>query len=224
MAIKSNNFNVDKNGNMTCNNGKFTGGKVKLFGGSRGNANLVISEQEEYYNSNYSEILPGNVYISNKTGGNTGIYANADSANSHAYLYASNSGGVLVIGNSNASNFCVISGANSNMTIHGDIYANVYNYNSLSELKKNIKKYKENAIKIVKEGEIYEFNYNTENDKHKKHIGFIIGKEYKTPKIIVSENEKGIDSYSMASILWQAVKELSQKVEELENKLKEEKQ
>lgn len=226
MAIKSNNFNVDKSGNMTCNNGKFTGGKVKLFGGAQGNANLAIGKQEDYYNSDFTEILPGEIFADNRTGGSCGFYANAGSSSSmncHGYLYADNNGGGLLIGSASTSNFCTISGANSKMDIYGDIYANAYNYNSLEKLKKNIEKCNKDVKKIIKSADLYEFNYNTEKELHKKHIGFVIGEEYKTPNEIISDNGEGIDTYSITSILWQAVKELIEKVEYLENKLKEEK-
>ena len=43
--------------------------------------------------------------------------------------------------------------------VGGAMHANAYHYDSLKELKKNIKKYEENAIDIVKKADLYKFNY-----------------------------------------------------------------
>ena len=67
-----------------------------------------------------------------------------------------------------------------------------------------------------------------EDDKHKKHIGCIIPDEdgdYQTSEIIMTEDKKAIDLYSMISVLWQGVKEQQQQIKELKkeiNLLKEE--
>ena len=86
-------------------------------------------------------------------------------------------------------------------------------------MKKNIEKFDTRAIDIVSNGSIYKFNYKIEKDTDKKHIGFIIGKKYKTPEDIIALGGQGIDQYAMCSILWKAVQELTQEIE----KLKEEK-
>lgn len=232
IIIESTNFSVDKDGNITCNNmkcnnmqstnGNFVGGKVLLWGGNKGNANLVVGKTENYYSSDFSEILPGKIFVDNRTSGDCGFYANAGSGgNTHAYLYANNNGGGLTIGSSATSNFCTINGSNSRMTIYGDIYANAYNNNSKEEIKKNIEKFEENAIELLKNSEIYTFNYKTENDTDKKHIGFIIGDKYNTPNEIIANNNEGIDIYSMVSILWKSVQEQQEKIDMLENKIKE---
>ena len=84
--------------------------------------------------------------------------------------------------------------------------------------KKNITKYEENAIEIVKNSEIYTYNFKSEDDKHKKHIGFVIpdaGGNYKTPEQVIANNGEGISNYDMTSILWKCVQELILEVEKL---------
>ena len=49
MEIISNNFNVDSNGNMTCNNAQFNGGKIKLNASNSYN-NFVIGDEYNYDN------------------------------------------------------------------------------------------------------------------------------------------------------------------------------
>lgn len=90
---------------------------------------------------------------------------------------------------------------------------------SLESIKKNIELYKENATKIVKNSEIYTYHLKSESDDSKKHIGFVIGEKYKTPEEVIAE--KGVDLYTMISILWKSNQELNEKIESLENQLKE---
>ena len=94
--------------------------------------------------------------------------------------------------------------------------------------KKNISKYNEKALDIVKDSEIYEYNFKSENDKDKKHYGFVIGDEcgeYKTPEEVISNDREGIESYSMTSILWKAfqeyIAEKDEQIEQLQKEIKE---
>lgn len=101
------------------------------------------------------------------------------------------------------------------------MYANSFNNNSTEEIKKNIVYFDDEAIKIIKNSKIYEFNYKKEKDNEKKHIGFVIGDKYETPRQIIDENNQGIDMYSMTSILWKAIQEQQEQIEELQRKIKE---
>jgi len=103
------------------------------------------------------------------------------------------------------------------------MYANAYNYNSLESKKKNITKFDGNAIDILKNSELYKFNYKNEKDTDKKHIGFIIpdkGGNYKTPIEVISQNKEAINSYTMTSILWKAVQEQQEIIENLQKEIK----
>lgn len=87
---------------------------------------------------------------------------------------------------------------------------------SKESIKKNFEKIN-NAIGIIKNSEIYKYNFKLENDKDKKHIGFVIpdlGGEFKTPSEVILGD--GIDTYSMISVLWKAVQEQQEKIEKLE--------
>lgn len=216
ISIIGNNFSVDSQGNMTCKNGTFTGGNIQL-GGEVGNPQLTASRE------NYKTIFIPSGIIAGYTGDSSSyaqILAEQNSAtlelNCGRYgmrFQATKSNGQLQVdGNINASG-----------TINGKNIVNT----SLESKKKNISKYKDNAIDILKKSEIYEYNFNDEKDTDKKHIGFVIGDKggkYKTPDEIITND--GISPYSMTSILWKAVQEQQEHIERLEkeiNKLKEEK-
>lgn len=186
MAIVSNNFNVDKNGNMTCSNGKFTGGEITLTG----NNNQQVFKVME-----------------------------PDNVSQMAYITPYSAG--FVHGDSRID-FWYGDGATGETFINGGkIVCNELSQTSLEELKKNISCVS-NLLNVVKESDIYTYNLKYEKNTDKKHYGFVIGDKYNTPNEVISGSGRGIDTYSMISVLWQAVKELTEKVEKLENEQKEE--
>lgn len=95
---------------------------------------------------------------------------------------------------------------------------------SLVEQKKNFEKF-ENALPILNDIDIYKYNLKFEEDGHKKHIGFVIGEDYNYSSEITAIDkdgkEIGVDNYSMTSLCLQAIKELCNKVETLEKRIKE---
>ena len=94
---------------------------------------------------------------------------------------------------------------------------------SKEESKKNFEKY-ENALEQVKNTDIYRYNLKTEDDNKKKHIGFVIGKDFNYSHDITaideSSEEVGVDTYAMVSVLWQAVKEQQEQIEKLKKEIK----
>ncbi len=111
----------------------------------------------------------------------------------------------------------------TNVTADG-ITTPIVTQTSLAEQKKNFEKF-ENALPILNDIDIYKYNLKFEEDNHKKHIGFVIGEDYKYSSEITAVNkdgkEIGVDNYSMTSLCLQAIKELSNKVETLEKRIKE---
>ena len=109
------------------------------------------------------------------------------------------------------------------MNRNGEITCTSVTQTSKESMKKNIEKYEDNALQLVKNSEIYEYNFKTEDDNSKKHIGFVIGDEggnYKTPEKVISANGEGIDPYIMTSILWKAVQEQQKVIEDLQQEIK----
>lgn len=219
IKIASTKFNVDKNGNVTANsltstNATITGGKLNVTGGTKNNPNLSVS------NDNYStKILPQDIYV---TGSDAAVNVNNTSnSSSHAYLYADRTGGGITLGGRNSNDITLRAGSSASITCYGNMYANAYNYNSKEEFKKNIVKFNENAIDLILNSDLYCFNYKNENNDNKKHIGFIIGAKYKTPKEIISQSGDSIDSYSTISILWKAIQEHQEQIEQMKKEIEE---
>lgn len=202
--ISSTNFNVDKNGNLNCRNAKVTGeinatsGKISQF--------VIKDDYIDSYdgrNGASIQIAKDHINFSRNLGDSTYSLGSIGVFDTNSYI-----------------NFLRTDG-NESRVLANEMIAYKFTPFSLESMKKNIEK-TQSVLSIIKESELYNYNYKIEKDNEKKHIGFIIadnGGNYKTPKEIISD--KGIDLYNMASILWKATQEQQIMIEELQNKIKE---
>lgn len=113
-------------------------------------------------------------------------------------------------------------GSNYTLIQNGSVNALTVTQRSKESVKKNIKLYTDNALNIIKNSEIYKYNFKFENDTEKKHIGFVIadkGGNYKTPEEVISANREGIEQYNMSSILWKAIQEQQEQIELLQKEI-----
>ena len=97
---------------------------------------------------------------------------------------------------------------------------------SLESQKKNFEKMQNNALNIIRNIDIYKYNLKNEKDTDKKHIGFVIGDNYKYSKEVTSLDNTGVDTYSFISLCCKAIQEQQKQIELLQqeiNKLKGEK-
>ena len=102
----------------------------------------------------------------------------------------------------------------------GEILCVKLTQTSLENQKKNFERL-ENALDIVKNTDIYKYNFKTQDDGSKKHIGFVIGDSYKYSKEITSESNEGVDIYSMVSVAYKAIQEQQELIEQLQKEIKE---
>lgn len=89
---------------------------------------------------------------------------------------------------------------------------------SKAEEKKDFEKY-EGALKELENIDIYK--YRMKNEDGKKHIGFVIGDDFKYSKEVTNQNNDGVDVYSFVSLCCQAIKELKEEIKELRGKINE---
>lgn len=102
----------------------------------------------------------------------------------------------------------------------GNITCKSLTQTSLESNKKNIQKYF-NALKELDNIDIYQYNLKEETDDTKKHLGFVIGKNFKHSNLVTSPDDKGVDNYSFTSLCFQMIKEQQSEIKELQNELKE---
>lgn len=205
ITIKSDNFNVDENGNMTCKkatvNGKITsndatitGGKITISGKGDSTDLLRISEQNNASLFSYMQPIGAGF-----------VYGSSDNA---VYIMAGSTSLVSVSDNNGETN---ITGAR--------IKTPILTQTSLEEKKKNFEKMKDNAIEIINGIDIYKYNLKTENDTDKKHIGFVIGDKYNYSKEVTSLDNTGVDTYSFVSLCCKAIQEQQEQIEELKKEI-----
>lgn len=113
----------------------------------------------------------------------------------------------------------MMSNYNSSSMTPDEISAPKITQTSLEEKKKNFEKMKDNAIEIINGIDIYRYNLKTENDKDKKHIGFVIGDKYNYSKEVTSIDNTGVDTYSFVSLCCKAIQEQQEQIEELKKEI-----
>lgn len=101
------------------------------------------------------------------------------------------------------------------MWFNGDLIHNV----SSEKYKTQISQYDANALNMVNSTIIYSYKYKHDGENAPTKYGVIIERE--CPKELVDNSGDAISIYSMCSILWKAVQELSDKVTKLEEKINE---
>lgn len=209
MTIVSDNFNVDKYGNVKIQDE-----------GQAGNTNLtIISNENQTYQlknlirsdgifmSNGNQTLPDSlIYMSTVGTGRPQIDLSYYKNNSDENLSLS-------------SSFIVLRDGTIETTISpSGIKTPTLTQTSLASSKKNFEKL-ENALEIISNTDIYKYHLKSQNDDDKKHIGFVIGNKFNYSKDITSEKNDGVDIYSMVSVCLQAIKELNNKIKILEEKI-----
>lgn len=90
---------------------------------------------------------------------------------------------------------------------------------SLEEIKENFEPLK-SGLEILKDIDIYKYNYKDENVA-KKHIGLVIGDNYNYSKEVTNDKNDAVDLYSFVSVCCKAIQEQQKEIEELKKRLEE---
>lgn len=196
IKINSTNFNVDTDGNMSCNNANITGGEINLSS-STNLPKITITNPND--NNIKMKISSGIITGSNSSGRET----------------------VKIFGNIGAITLYDDYGQSSIFMTASDGQINCVSLTQTSkeQEKKNFEKF-ENALDIIKDIDIYKYHLKDEKDIDKKHIGFVIGDKFNYSKEVTSKDNDGVDIYSFVSLCCQAIKEQQEQIEELKNEIK----
>lgn len=225
---KNNNFKVLEDGSIEAHNGYFsgainsesaniTGGDITLKGTTAQSKLNLINLSNENQKTNLSA---GTIRTYDFNGDlRTSFYT----TNGLLSLLGSSEAGTRADLSSVGLGFYEDEEAKTSISASG-ITTPVVNQTSRAESKKNIEKFEE-GLEIIKGTDIYKYNFKNDDDAAKKHIGFVIGEEYNYSSEITAidkdNKEIGVDTYSMVSVCFNAIKQLNSKIEELENKIKE---
>ena len=212
ISIQSDNFIVDENG------------KVKIIDEvdenvNDTNANLTIQNKD---GTRKNQIIPGRIKLLNN-----GIEAWIWVTSGWAYIKASSENGNcfcrMISGGPETTFFECTDGINTTTINPKGIETPQLTQTSLESQKKNFEKL-EKGLDIVKATDIYKYNFKSENDNDKKHIGFVIGENYKYSKEITSLNKEkeeiGVDLYSMIAVAYKAIQEQQEQIQNLQERIK----
>ena len=100
-----------------------------------------------------------------------------------------------------------------------NMYAQQFIPASIEEKKKNIEPIDVKALDIIKDIDIYKYNYKNEKDEDKKHYGFVIGNNYNYSKEVTDNKNSGADLYSFVSVCCKAIQEQQKEIEELKEEI-----
>lgn len=229
-------FKIDTEGNMECNDAKMKDSYME---------NITIksmhAQDYSFYFNSLGKVygkameLKGNIASATVFVINNDENGNEVASTSDFFFLRNTNTGVTKVSLSNDGSsghiYCAgaieARGSGSGVSTDGSMFATSFVNSSENDLKENIHKLKDtpknksavrNGIDILKSADIYEYNF--KGQEHKQ-IGVIIGEKYNTPEEILSEDKKGIDLYSMVSIVWKAVQEQQEQIEELQKEIKE---
>lgn len=136
-------------------------------------------------------------------------------------IFQRETGGNFYIGLSGKLRVTSRAGYNDGDTKYKAVQASGFENKSIADIKTDITKRQEKALTCVNATDVY--NYKLKDDVSrgitKNHIGLIIGDGYNTPDCIKNDDGTAIDVYSMTSVAWKAIQELSTKNEVLNNRI-----
>lgn len=203
VKIKSNYFNVDKDGKVIISDNGNT---------ETTNAHLVIETKQ--YNSKTSISSGG---ISMKSSNTSITMRNVENINGIMLSNGNMSCGMMT---TDFSSSIISSDGNNKSTITAtEIVTPMLTQTSSIEKKKNIEKLDKKATNLIKNADICMYHLKSEKDENKKHIGLVIGNKYNCPDEVISEDKQGIEQYSMISLAWKAIQELIKENEEIKQRI-----
>ena len=204
-------FKIDQNGNMECSNATITGSSLTI-NSIEENPKIQITSVNSSA-SPYADLFMYGYGYQVKDNTSDDIYAELFTYGNRDYEIVPHS--ELYLGSIWNNRTIILDGLLGDISTEGEILSvNGVCQGSRAELKKDFEKL-DNALDIVKDVDIYKYHLKDQEETDKKHIGFVIGDNFKYREEITSKNNDGAELYSMISVLWKAIQEQQKEIEEL---------
>lgn len=100
------------------------------------------------------------------------------------------------------------------------VKAPVIQQTSVAESKKDIELFNKSALSLINNSDIYTYHLKTEEEANKKHIGLVIGDNYKCCDEVIAEDNQSVVLYTLSSLSWKAIQELTEEIKELKKEIK----
>lgn len=195
ITITSDNFTVDTSGNVV----------VKCEGETNATFKVVDSTNSSYFTNVFPQLF--------RMVGAQGECSLISRVGPRLLLRHTSGSEVFALANPDLAEVHVSSGSNKSVMYPTYMESKAFNNSSLAELKENIRDFT-NALEILKETDIYKFNYKNANLEDA--YGAVIGQGYKVHEAILTKNKDAVNIYSMVSILWKIVQNIEDRIENLE--------
>lgn len=143
-------------------------------------------------------------------GRGVGRFSIGDNGTTHTFLQGQSSG-IQFLGNNGGIQARTYDNAN-----YIPMYASAFTPNSVREAKKNIVPFVENAVELIENTPVYNYQYKNELEGELPHTGIILDE---APVWAADPLGEGVDLYAMVSMSWKAIQELSAKNKELEARI-----
>lgn len=185
---------------------------IRLIDNSSSDENIYATFGFNEINFTKQTSIHSNVYLPSENG----IYGSAKSSLSRHLIGRINHKEQLLIGWSAPEILFTVSGDTKLKLSVDGLYlgGNPVETKSSEKYKTDILPYIGSALSLVKSSVIYSYKYKSDGENALTKYGLIIERE--CPQEVVDNSGDAISLYSMCSILWKSVQELSQKVAELE--------
>ena len=221
------NFTIDEEGNMICNDATINGAviangenfSVDADGNVICNSATMKNVTCENFTIKNSTIQEGYIELKSTNGNSSFSVTDTSTDRLNSELSANtlnfNSNldrGVAQIGVDMAS-------GNGFMSVTGIAECGNLIQTSAKEKKKYIKKIDKNALNLINNSDICQYQLKGEQATGHRHIGLVIGEDYNCPDEVISEDKKGVEIYSMIALAWKAIQEQQETIEVLKNSI-----
>ena len=204
-------------GTVNATNGSFTGTVNATSGSFTGTVNATggtFNGSVKIYGNNSLTSYNSNGYTANKVN-NTGLHLYNNSGGEVGYVTA----GYNTLDGITYDTIALHNNTGGRLYVYpqGIFVVGTVHTTSLESEKKNIKLYEKSALNEILDSDIYKYNLKVEEDTAQKHVGLVIGENYKTSKEVT--NKSGVDLYSMIAVAWKAIQEQQEQIEQLKKEI-----
>ena len=235
VIIKSNNFNVNKNGNVVITDTGNPNDHAFLTIVSPYGEHQLFSNGHQINETSYRGSLFGSSFECYDKNSDM-HYIKGELENFGTPMYGRETqfevrngpGQILcTVYNETKEPVLFVSDANNVSSITPtSVNSGAFNNNSLATKKKDFKLLK-SGLDIIEATDIYKYHWKNEKRNAKKHIGFVIGDDFNYSKEITNSDNDGADIYSMCAVAFKGIQELheiinlqQEEIKKLKEKLK----
>ena len=198
-STTTNKFKILEDGSIEAHNG--------YFSGNIETNNIAVKDG--------GWLSIGDGLLMSASGGVQGVSSQFGQFMTSGYTFATRDGNFAVY---NGDDYLYHLSIDGDGFFGGTVWCSDLHNSSRAELKKNFTKLK-NGLDIINSIDIYKYNLAKETDEHKKHIGLVIGDDFRYSKEVTDEKDTSVNLYSLISVCVKAIQEQQEQINQLKEEL-----